>query len=156
MSSAANRERGGVVLWLIGLLAITGLLFAGYLWLMLTWSYSTGERAGWVQKLSNKGFICKTWEGEMAMVSLPGSMPEKFAFTAWDDQIAEEIFRLMGHRVALYYEEHIGLPTSCFGETRHFVKRVKALEEAPAPMTIPGVPGAPPGQPAPQAPKPPQ
>jgi hypothetical protein len=40
-----------------------------YFWAMLTWSYASGERAGCVQKLSRKGWICKTGEGEMAMVS---------------------------------------------------------------------------------------
>jgi hypothetical protein len=149
-----SRQRGGVLLWVIALLALACLVFAGYVWVMLRWSYSTGERAGWVQKLSNKGFICKTWEGEMAMVSLPGSMPEKFFFTAWDDQVAADIFRLMGHRVALYYEEHIGLPTTCFGETRHFVKGVKILDDTPAPLPVPGVPGQPSGRPSPDPPKP--
>jgi hypothetical protein len=66
------------------ILVVTGLLFAAYIWAMLSWSYSSGERAGWVTKLSNKGYICKTWEGEMALFSLPGSMPEKFIFTVWD------------------------------------------------------------------------
>ena len=134
-------QRGAIVLWLIGLLFLAGALFAGYIWLMLYWSFSSGERAGWVQKLSKKGYICKTWEGEMAMVSLPGSMPEKFYFTVWDDNTAQEIFRLIGRRVALYYEEHIWLPTTCFGETRHFVKRVKILEDTPAPMLVPSLPG---------------
>jgi hypothetical protein len=134
-------ERGGIILGLIGLLGLAGALFAGYIWLMLHWSFSSGERAGWVQKLSKKGYICKTWEGEMAMVSLPGSVPEKFAFTVWDDRTAHEIFRLIGRRVAVFYEEHIWLPTTCFGETRHFVKRVNVLEDTPAPMVVPSVPG---------------
>jgi hypothetical protein len=55
----------------------------------LTWSYSAGERAGYVQKFSEKGWICKTWEGEMAMVSMPGTVAEKFYFTVHD--IAEKI-----------------------------------------------------------------
>ena len=134
-------QRGAIVLWLIGLLFLAGALFAGYIWLMLYWSFASGERAGWVQKLSKKGYICKTLEGEMAMVSLPGSMPEKFYFTVWDDNTAQEIFRLIGRRVALYYEEHVWLPTTCFGETRHFVKRVKVLEDTPAPMLVPSQPG---------------
>jgi hypothetical protein len=143
MRSGATRQRGGVFLWLIGLLAIAVLLFAGYVWVMLHWSYSAGERAGWVQKLSKKGYICKTWEGEMAMVAMPGSMPEKFAFTVWDDQVAQSIQRLMGQRVSLHYEEHIGLPGSCFGETRHFVKSVTVVDDHAAPMIVPRDPGNP-------------
>ena len=48
------------------------LLCTAYFALVLNWSYSTGDRAGWLQKLSEKGWVCKTWEGEMALVSLPG------------------------------------------------------------------------------------
>src|SRR5690349_19540727 len=118
---------------------------------MLAWAYSDGERAGWVQKLSRKGYLCKTWEGEMAMVSLPGSVPEKFAFTVRDDAVAQQINHAMGRRVSLYYEEHIGLPGSCFGETSYFVKGVRVIEEnlgGPMPSTAP-----PATAPAPQAPK---
>ena len=105
-------QRGLASIWVAGRIAGgSGLLFALYIWVMFSWNYSKGERAGWVQKLSKKGYLCKTWEGEMAMVSLPGSVPEKFIFTVWDDRTAEEINRLMGKRVALNYEEHIWLPT---------------------------------------------
>jgi hypothetical protein len=139
MKSGMNRQRGlGLVGWMISILALGLLLFAGYLWLMLTWSYSSGERAGWVQKLSKKGYICKTWEGEMAMVSLPGSIPEKFLFTVRDDQVAERLHAVMGKRVTVDYEEHIGLLTSCFGDTGHFVTDVRVIEDTPAPLPIPG------------------
>lgn len=149
---AQRRQRGvTLVWWLVGILALTGLLLALWVWIMLSWSYSSGERAGWVQKLSKKGWLCKTWEGEMAMVSLPGSVPEKFLFTVWGDDTATKINTVMGRRVALYYEEHILLPTSCFGETRYFVREVRPIDESPAPMIVPSVPGARP-IPAPEAP----
>ena len=38
----------------------------------------------------------------------------------------------MGKRVTLHYEEKVGLPTTCFGETRHFVNNVTVSEEIPA------------------------
>jgi hypothetical protein len=127
----------------VGLLVLAALI-AVYLWLVLSWSYSTGERAGWVQKLSRKGWFCKTWEGEMAMVSMPGSTAEKFFFTVRDDAIAEQINHVMGKRVSLHYEEKVGLPTSCFGETRHFVTKVTAVEEIPlAPGIVVPTPPAP-------------
>ena len=112
-------------------LVVIALLVAGYFWAAWHWSFSTGERAGWVQKLSNKGWICKTWEGELALVSLPGSTAEKFFFTVHDDQVAQQITRFIGKRVALHYEEKVGLPTSCFGETRHFVTGVTLSDEIP-------------------------
>jgi hypothetical protein len=107
------------------------LLAAVYFWAALSWSYSSGERAGWVQKLSNKGWLCKTWEGELALVSLPGSVPEKFYFTIRDDAVAESLSQVMGKRVTLHYEEKVGLPTTCFGDTRHFVTNFKLNDEIP-------------------------
>jgi hypothetical protein len=74
----------------------------------------------------------------MALVSLPGSMPEKFIFTVWDDPVAEKVNAVMGKRVALHYEEHIWLPSSCFGDTSYFVKDVKIIDETPAPLIVPG------------------
>jgi len=131
-------------------------LAAGYFWVAWHWSYSTGERAGWVQKFSNKGWVCKTWEGELALVSLPGSTAEKFFFTVHDDRVARDITRHIGKRVSLHYEEKVGLPTSCFGETRHFVTGVTLAEEIPLgpgvvvptpqsapPAATPAVPAAP-------------
>jgi len=103
-------------------------LFALYTWSALTWSYSKGERAGYVQKFSKKGWICKTWEGELAIVSIPGTMSEKFYFTVRDDAVAARINQSLGKRVALTYEQHLGIPTTCFGETEYFVVDVKAVE----------------------------
>jgi hypothetical protein len=112
-------------------LAVLALLVVLYFWLALQWSYSSGERAGWVQKLSNKGWVCKTWEGELTLVSLPGSTPEKFLFTIHDDAVAAEVSKVMGKRVTLHYEQKVGLPGSCFGDTRYFVTKVTASEEVP-------------------------
>ena len=107
------------------------LLPAAYLWLALHWSYSKGERAGYLQKLSNKGWLCKTWEGELSLISLPGAMPEKFLFTVRDDEVAKRINQLAGQRVSLTYEQHKGLPTSCFGDTEYFVTNVVTVKAAP-------------------------
>jgi len=114
-----------------------------YMTAALKWSYSTGERAGWVQKLSKKGWVCKTWEGEQVLVTQPGAISEKFLFTVHDDAVADEINRMMGKRVALHYEEKVGLPTSCFGDTRYFVTKVIAVDEMGAPIgAVPVAPAA--------------
>jgi hypothetical protein len=126
------------------------LAIAVYALVVIYWSYSSGERAGWIQKFSSKGWLCKTWEGEMAMVSMPGSTSEKFYFTVWDDGVAAQITKVMGKRVSLHYEEKAGIPTSCFGETRHYVTKVTVVEEIPlAPGVV--VPTKP-AEPAPAAP----
>ena len=116
-----------VVLPLVVIAALLGV----YLWAALSWSYSSGERAGWVQKLSNKGWVCKTWEGELALVSVPGTTPEKFSFTIWDDAVAARVTQVVGKRVALHYEEKVGLPGSCFGDTRYYVTGVTVSEDIP-------------------------
>ncbi len=110
-----------------GVLILPVLGFALYTWAALAWAYSSGERAGYVQKFSRKGWICKTWEGELAMVSIPGTMPEKFYFTVRDDSVAARVNRTMGNRVALSYKQHKGVPTRCFGETEYFVVDVKPV-----------------------------
>src|SRR5215510_3093834 len=116
---------------------------AGYALVISFWSYSEGERAGWVQKFSNKGWLCKTWEGEMAMVSLPGSTPEKFFFTVWDDKVAEKVTKAMGKRVNLVYEQKVGIPSSCFGETRYYVTDVVVVDSIPlTPGTVVPQPAA--------------
>jgi hypothetical protein len=102
--------------------------FAGFTWLSLHWAYSQGERDGYVQKLSRKGWICKTWEGQMAMVTLPGTISEKFDFTVPDDAVVAQINASMGKRVALIYEQHPMVPSSCFGETEYFITGVRVTE----------------------------
>lgn len=102
-------------------------LFALYIWLALHWNYSEGERAGYVQKLSKKGWLCKTWEGELALVTLPGAVPEKFEFTVRDEQVAADINRMVGTRVTLSYEQHKGLPGTCLADTEYFVTAIKAM-----------------------------
>ena len=100
-----------------------------YLWAAYSFTYSTGERAGYVQKFSKKGWLCKTWEGELAMASLPGATPERFAFTLHDDAVAAQVNKAMGTRVALTYQQHLGLP-SCFGDTSYWVTNVRPVEGA--------------------------
>jgi len=94
----------------------------------LNWSYSVGQRAGFVQKFSEKGWLCKTWEGELAMVNLPGAMPEIFKFSVRNDSIAKVIEDNLGKRVSLSYQQHKGVPTSCFGETEYYVTNVRIRE----------------------------
>jgi hypothetical protein len=103
-------------------------LFALYIYIALNWSYSTGERAGFLQKVSNKGWICKTWEGELSLVAMPGAAPEKFLFTVRDEAVAQKVSAAAGKRVTLNYEQHKGLPTTCFGDTDYFVVGLIEIE----------------------------
>ncbi len=138
-SRPRRRGCGKAVFFLVLLLLVAvGGVFL-YSWIALSYSYADGERAGYVQKFSKKGWICKTWEGELAMVNLPGAMPQIFTFSVRDDAVAERINQTMGQRVTMHYEQHKGVPTSCFGETQYFVTDIRSLEGSPAlpPQTTP-------------------
>lgn len=125
---ATNRRRRW---WLIGLavVVIPILLFSIYVGMALDWSYSEGERAGIVQKFSKKGWVCKTWEGELAMSTVPGVAPTIWPFTVRNETVARSISAGMGRRVVLQYAEHRGVPTTCFGETPYYVDSVIVLEQ---------------------------
>ncbi|MGH7652686.1 MAG: hypothetical protein ACREMS_12705 [Gemmatimonadaceae bacterium] len=92
-----------------------------WIWVALGYTYASGERAGYVQKISKKGWLCKTWEGELAMANLPGTMPQIFTFTVRNDSIAHLIEQNIGKQVSLTYQQHRGVPTTCFGETEYFI-----------------------------------
>jgi len=112
-----------------GLIVLPALLFSLYTWASLNWVYSSGERAGYVQKFSLKGYLCKTWEGEIVLVSMPGTQAEKFFFTVHDEAVAKKVNDSMGLRVKIHYQEHKGIPSSCFGETAYFVDDLIVLEK---------------------------
>jgi hypothetical protein len=139
--------------WLLRILAVLvlGPILVLGLWIAITmnYTYSTGERAGYVQKFSRKGWLCKTWEGELAMVTIPGTAPEIFSFSVRDEGVAHELESDMGRRVAITYKQHKGVPTSCFGETEYYVSNVRMVDEAPQAPQSPAPPAAAPVVPAP-------
>ncbi len=109
---------------LLGVLLAPIALFILYTWSALTWDFSDGERAGILQKFSEKGWVCKTYEGELAMTSVPGVMPVLWAFSVRDDEVAQQLRDAIGKHIAVHYTEHKGIPTTCFGETSYFVDSV--------------------------------
>ena len=101
--------------------------FMSWSWVTLHVSYSNGERVGYIQKISRKSRVCKTWEGELAMVSMPVTAPQSFSFTVSGDVVARKIMDAAGQRVALVYEQHRGVPSKCFGETEYFITGVRVV-----------------------------
>ena len=100
----------------------------GYLLIAFNYSYSDGSRAGYIQKFSHKGWICKTNEGELAMTTVPGVAPILWDFSVWDNNVASQVSQSMGKRLVLHYKEYRYLPTTCFGETAYFIDRVEITE----------------------------
>ena len=123
--SFVRRHWGKLTIATVLLLPI--LVFTIWAGIALSWSYSTGQRTGYVQKLSLKGWLCKTWEGELQMSNIPGSAPILFQFSVRSDSIARAIEALAGKQVALTYEQHVGVPSDCFGETEYFVTSVREV-----------------------------
>jgi hypothetical protein len=117
----AKNKRNKALIVLLILILVPAVIVSLWVWVTLGYTYALGERAGYVQKISKKGWLCKTWEGELAMANLPGTMPQIFSFTVRNDSIAHVIEQNAGKQVSLTYEQHRGVPTSCFGETEYFV-----------------------------------
>jgi hypothetical protein len=126
-SNAPPRRTGFWLFLLVLVVVLPVCLFSAWAWITLHFSYSKGERAGYVQKISQKGWVCKTWEGELAMSTFPGTAPQIFTFSVRDDAVAHKIQDAAGQRVALSYEQHKGVPTACFGETEYFIVSVRTL-----------------------------
>lgn len=127
-SQVTPRRPSHWLLWIVLLVVVLPALgFAAWVWSTLHVTYSTGERTGYIQKISKKGWVCKTWEGELAMVNLPGTTPQLFQFSVRDDAVAKQLLDAAGQRVALTYEQHRGVPTQCFGETEYYITGVRPL-----------------------------
>ena len=117
-------------LWLVLILLVfPAVVLTGYTWVTLHYAYSSGERSGYVQKISKKGWLCKTWEGELAMTTVPGTAPQIFQFSVRDDATAQRIEQTAGQRVVLSYQQHKGVPSTCFGETEYFVTGVRPISQ---------------------------
>jgi hypothetical protein len=129
MQTSATAPRKSGLKWILWLVGLPLVVFGLYLAFVLNWSYSEGERAGYLQRFSHKGWLCKTYEGELAMTTVPGVAPTLWNFTVRDAVVAEQLNALAGKRVVLNYREHRGIPTSCFGETGHFVNSVREIDD---------------------------
>jgi hypothetical protein len=114
--------------FLIGLLITPIILFVLYAWITLNWSYSDGDRSGYLQKFSRKGWICRTYEGELAMTTVPGTAPVIWEFSVRDGAVAEKMAHLLGRKVILHYHEYRNIPTDCFGATDYFADQVTVAE----------------------------
>ena len=126
---AVVRPKRKVGLYALAALAVVVALAALYTWITLSFTYSEGERVGYVQKLSKKGWICPTWEGELAMVNIPGQPPQIFAFSVRSNEVAQALQQVAGARTVLRYEQKKGVPSRCFGETEYFVTSVSAAKQ---------------------------
>ena len=115
-------------LTVVSLLTIVLLVLVVWTTIAVFYTYSDGDRTGYLQKLSKKGWLCKTWEGELAMSNVPGQMPEKFLFTVRSDSVAAAMQKVDGKRVIISYSQHVAIPTSCFGDTPYWANAVRVTE----------------------------
>ncbi len=103
------------------LLLLAGVIF----WWKYYYTYSDGYRSGLLQKLSHKGNVMKTYEGELVMSSVSSTSnvalaSEKFYFSIANDSLAKALMNLEGKRVRLHYEQKNGkLPWR--GESEYIV-----------------------------------
>ena len=112
--------------FVLAAIAITPLVLAAVYTLgTLGIAYSEGDRAGYLQKFSRRGWLCKTYEGELAMTTVPGTAPTIWAFSVRDDSVARAVNAAIGQKVVLHYTEHRGVPTDCFAQTDYYVDAVR-------------------------------
>jgi len=121
---------GRVVRLALLLAAFLVIVAAGWTFLTLSWAYSEGERAGVLQKFSKKGWICKTYEGEIAQYVVGGVAPQIWYFSVRDEAAAAQLFKAVGQNVQLHYTEHRGIPTTCFGDTPYFAQSFTIIPTA--------------------------
>lgn len=121
-----SRRKSHLKLTLALIVLVPILVAALYTWGTLQFAYATGAKTGYVNSFSREGRLCGRWEGELAMVSIPGAPPDLFHFSVRDDSLAEIITKTRGQNVTITYDEHRGVPTSCFGDTRFHVTGVKS------------------------------
>lgn len=131
--SAGQKIKKWLVRILLILIIVPTLLFAAYVTFTLKFVYARGQRAGYLQKVSQKGWVFKTWEGELAMVNLPGAMPEIFYFTVRDPELAKNVSGHVGQRVSIHYDQHRGIPGTWFGDTQYFVTDIQPIADASVP-----------------------
>ena len=126
-SRPRTARRHGLAWYLVWSVIVALVLITLYTLFMLWYSYSEGERAGVLQKFSRRGWICKTWEGEIAMYVVGGVAPQIWYFSVRDEATATSLGKAVGRQVRLHYSEHPGLPTNCFGDTDYFVDNVEIV-----------------------------
>lgn len=126
---------GRKFLYLLGILLVVGLLFG---WAAVSCNYSDGVRAGVVRKISNKGLVMKTWEGELQLGGLvsvndPNQMAQGgnvwyFSVDDSEEKAIKDLERAAatGNRVSLRYKEK-WYKFSWRGETKYFVYQVEEV-----------------------------
>ena len=159
-ASASLKKKRSWKFMLFLVLFIPLVAVALYTFFVLSWSYSDGIRAGELLKFSRKGWLCKTYEGELAQFlenQGQGMAPRIWAFTVRDEAVIQQLNQSVGQNVQLHYTEHKGVPTTCFGETQFYVDEVtltKAPGTAAAPVPAPVPQSAAPAETAPATPPP--
>ena len=104
-----------------GILAVV-LATSAYISLLYYATFSEGIRTGELIKFSHKGYVFKTWEGELSQ-GLSGS--QKFAFSVMDNQpeVIEQMKQNQGKFVKIEYIERYGT-FSWWGETNYYITKV--------------------------------
>lgn len=126
---APTGRAGGFARVVLILLALVLAGVALWTWFSLSWSYSEGDRAGVLQKFSKKGWICKTYEGELALYVVGGVAPQIWSFSTRDEELAAKLSKAVGEKIQLHYQEHRGVPTTCFADTPYFADSFTVVRE---------------------------
>lgn len=85
-------------------------------------TYSTGVRSGELIKISRKGVLIKTWEGEISQ-GISGAQIFSFSVEDQDETVIKDLQKYQGNYVKLSYKERYA---SFFwlGDTKYFITEV--------------------------------
>jgi uncharacterized protein YxeA len=103
----------------------------GYFTVIYYATYSEGFRSGELIKISNKGVLFKTWEGELSQ-GISGAQIFSFSVMDSDDNVIADLKSLQGEYVKVtYVERYKTFPW--WGDTKYFIK---AVEKENSPFKI--------------------
>jgi hypothetical protein len=129
MAFDTGRVGGWALKAFLGLVLLVLLAVGAWTWFSLSWAYSEGDRAGTLQKFSNKGWLCKTYEGELALYVVGGVAPQIWYFSTRDKELAKQLSAAVGQNIQLHYTEHRGIPSTCFAETPYLAQGFRIVRD---------------------------
>lgn len=114
---------------IIGVLVSSAIILTALYYLFIYFvTYSTGVRSGELIKISRKGVLVKTWEGEISQ-GISGAQIFTFSVEEKEEEVIKNLQKYQGRYVKLTYKERYAT-FFWLGDTKYFVTKVEQ-EDSP-------------------------
>jgi hypothetical protein len=132
MAEIATPKKSRTALKILAIVTVVIVAGLGITLAIFGYHYSEGNRVGIVVKFSKKGFVFKTYEGELNMGGvnpMPGNTIANniWVFSVPKEDVAQKLMKLEGQKVSLHYNEVIK-PMPWQGDTKYFVDGVEIIK----------------------------